>query len=76
MERNNKISFLSFEIIKLNNGKIVTNWFRKSTYSGRFLNFISSHPYQNKVAIIENLVERAVCLSHKSFHCRRTQKES
>ena len=32
------------------------------------LNFISNHPFQNKVAIIKNLVDRAICLSHKSFH--------
>ena len=68
MERNNRISFLDLEIIKLDNGKIVSNWYRKSTYSGRMLNFISNHPFQNKVAIIKNLVDRAVCLSHESFH--------
>ena len=45
MERNNRISFLDLKIIKLNNGKIVSNWYRKSTYSGRMLNFISNHPF-------------------------------
>ena len=37
MERNNKISLLDLEIIRLDNGKIVSNWYRKSTYSGRML---------------------------------------
>ena len=32
------------------------------------LNFILNHPFQNKVAIIKNLVDRAVCSSHESFH--------
>ena len=68
MERNNRISFLDLKIIKLDNGKIVSNWYRKSTYYGRLLNFISNHPFQNKVAIIKNLVDRPVCLSHESFH--------
>ena len=68
MERNNRINFLDLKIIKLDNDKIVSNWYRKSTYSGRMLNFISNHPFQNKVAIIKNLVDRAVCLSHESFH--------
>ena len=45
MERNNRISFLDVEIIKLDNSKIVSNWYKKSTYSGRILNFISSHPF-------------------------------
>ena len=56
------------EIIKLDNGKIVSNWYRKSTHSGRVLNLISNHPFQNKYAIIKNLVDRAVCLSHESFY--------
>ena len=38
MERNNRISFLDLEIIKLDNGKIVSNWYRKSTYSCRLFN--------------------------------------
>ena len=63
MERNNRIIFLDLKIIKLDNGKIVSNWYRKSTYSCRVLNFISNHPFQNKVAIIKNLVDRAVCSS-------------
>ena len=32
------------------------------------LNFISNYPFQNKVAIIKNLVDTAVCLSNESFH--------
>ena len=56
------------KIIKLDNGKIVSNWYRKSSYSGRILNFISNHPFQNRVAIIKDLVDRAFCLSHESFH--------
>ena len=59
---------MDLEIIKLDNGKIVSNWNRKSTYSDRVLNFISSNAFQNEVAIIKNLVDRAVCVSHESFH--------
>ena len=52
---------------KLDNVKIVSNWYRKSTYSGKLLNFISCNSFQDKVAIIKNLVDKAVCLSHGSF---------
>ena len=55
MERNNRISFLDLEIIKLDIGEIMSNWYRKSTYSGRMLNFIKNHPFQNKFAIIKNI---------------------
>ena len=68
MERNNRISFLDLKIIELDNGKIVSNCHRKSTYFGDMLNLISNFPFQNKVAIIKNLVDRAVCLYHESFH--------
>ena len=45
MERNNRISFLDLDIIKLDNGKIVSNWYRKSTYLdvGKFL-FFNQYP--------------------------------
>ena len=63
MERNNTISFLYMEIIKVYNGKIVTNWYRKNRYSGIVLNFILTHPFQNKVAIIKNrLTKMFACL--------------
>ena len=67
MERFNRISFWNLEIIKLDNGKIISNWYRKSTFSGRMLNFISNHPFQNKVAIIKNVVDRDVCLMNHSI---------
>ena len=59
---------MDLEIIKHDNGRIVSNWYIKSTYSGRVLNFTSNNPFQNKIAIIKNLVDRAVCLSHELFH--------
>ena len=67
MKINNRISFLDLKIIKLDNGKIVPNWYRKSTYSSKVLDFISNDSFQNKV-IIKNLVDRAFCLSHESSH--------
>ena len=67
MERKNSISFSDLGIIKLDNGKIVSNLYRKSTFSGRMLNFISNHPFQNKVAIIKNVVDRDVCLMNHSI---------
>ena len=64
---NNKISFLDIEII-VKNKKIIKNWYRKPTFSGRFLNYNSQHPHKNKIAIIYSLVDRAIKLSHTSFH--------
>ena len=40
----NSINFLNLTIIKNEDNSIKTNWFRKNTYSGRFLNYFSNHP--------------------------------
>ena len=63
----NKISFLDIEII-VKNQKIITNWYRKPTFSGRFSNYNSQHPHKNKIALIYSLVDRAIKLAHSSFH--------
>ena len=56
------------ELIRLADRGIITNWYRKNTYSGRILNFLSFHPFSNKIAVVKNLVDRAIGLSHDSFH--------
>ena len=44
IESYNSISFLNIKIIKCKYGTILTDWHRKDTYSGRFINFFSNHP--------------------------------
>ena len=63
----NKISFVNIEIT-VKNQKIITNWYRKPTFSGRFLNYNSQHPYKNKIALIYSLVDRVIKLAHTSSH--------
>ena len=53
--------------MKNEDNSIKTNWFRKNTYSGRFLNYFSNHPLQHKIGIIKNLVDSAILLAGKSF---------
>ena len=65
--RDNKISFLDLEVI-IKNNHIITNWYRKPTFSGRLLNFHSQHPNNNKIAIIYSLVDKAIKLSDVCFH--------
>ena len=65
---NNSISFLDLKIILDQQRQIITNWYQKPTFSGRYLNFNSHHPLSNKIAIIYCLVDRAINLSHKKFH--------
>ena len=64
----NSINFFNLSIIKNEDNSIKTNWFRKNTYSGRFLNYFSNHPLQHKIGIIKNLVDSAILFADKSFH--------
>ena len=66
--QNKSISFLDLKIIIDQHRHIITNWYRKPTFSGRYLNYNSHHPLSNKIAIIYCLVDRAINLSHSSFH--------
>ena len=66
-EKDESINFLDILLIKHNN-KIITNWYMKPTSSGRFLNYNSHHPMSQKIAMIYNLVDRAIKLSDKKFH--------
>ena len=64
---NDSINFLDLNI-KVENNKIVTNWYRKPIWSGRYLNFYSNHSLSNKIGIIYSLTDRAILLSHEKYH--------
>ena len=66
-EINNTISFLDIALTREDN-QITTNWYRKPTWSGRFINFFSCHPMPQKIGIIYMLVDRALKLSHPKHH--------
>lgn len=68
IEVDGKISFLDLNIIRSEKNKIFTNWYRKPTYSGRVLHFKSHHPTHQKRAMVFGLVDKAISLSHPSFH--------
>jgi len=66
MERNNTLSFLNTSVIR-EGERLLTNWYRKPTYSGRYINYFSSHPKQYKLNTITNLVDQAIMLSSERF---------
>ena len=63
-----KISFLDVLVVKNINNEIKTDWYMKPTFSGHFLNYFSHHPRHQKIAIIYNLVDRAIELADKKHH--------
>lgn len=66
-ESNNSLNFLDVTVIR-NGNKLLTNWYRKPTFSGRYINFFSSHPFKYKVSVVTSLVDRAILLSNSLFH--------
>ena len=73
LEFDHKLPFLNLLIIKNEDGTIETNWYRKITYSGRYLKYFSHHPFHRKIAIIKNLVDTAILLSHEKFHAENSE---
>jgi len=68
IENNNTFNFLNTTVIRADNGELLTNWYRKPTFSGRYINYHSSHPFIHKLNTIKNLVDHAVLLSDVQFH--------
>jgi len=66
-EVNRSINFLDLTL-QIKNNTIVTDWFHKSTFSGRYLSFFSNHPISHKIGTIYGLVDHAINLSHPSFY--------
>jgi len=66
-EMENMLNFLNTSVIR-DNGNIITNWFRKPTFFGRYINFYSIHPMQYKLNTITNLVDQPILLSDERLH--------
>ncbi|EZA52137.1 Mannosyl-oligosaccharide alpha-1,2-mannosidase isoform B [Ooceraea biroi] len=49
-------------------GLLLTNWYRKPTFSDRCINFFSNHLRKYKLNTIVNLVDQAILLSDSRFH--------
>ena len=59
---------MNISVIKNSDNSISTNWIRKKTFSGRFLNYFSLYPLHQKIGIIKNLVDSAILLNDNKFH--------
>jgi len=66
VEKNNQINFLDVTIHKSNN-KLVTSWYTKPTWSGRYLNFNSHHPNSHKNTVMIGIIDRALKLTNPEF---------
>jgi len=62
-----RLNFLDVTIIN-NEGKVEFDWYRKPTFSGRVLNFLSHHPVTQKRGVLISMIDRAFLLSHPKHH--------
>lgn len=62
-EHENSLPFLDMKI-KRTDGKLITEWYRKPNSSGRYLHYMSSHPYNMKINLIIGLKDRITKLTH------------
>ena len=66
-ERNNALNYLDLNIIKTTDDKLITNWYKKPSWSGRYLNYDSHHLFGQKIGLIKGLVDRCIKLSDIQF---------
>jgi len=63
----NSLNFLDLTLIK-KEFHLTFDWFQKPTFSGRYLNYSSQHPFTHKKGTIISLIDRVFTLSHPEFH--------
>ncbi|KYN19992.1 hypothetical protein ALC57_07763 [Trachymyrmex cornetzi] len=61
------INFLDV-IVKVEEGYIKIDYYKKPTDFGRYLTFYSNHPLDHKRGVIIGLLDRIILLSHPEFH--------
>lgn len=69
LERTNKreINFLDISLSIIHN-KIITYWYHKDTWSGKYLNYHSYSQMKYKKIVINSFVNRAMLLTSPGFH--------
>jgi hypothetical protein len=55
-----KLPYLDVELMRQDDGRILTKWYSKEMASNRMLNYQSNHPLQQKLNVASNLIKR-VC---------------
>lgn len=68
LEKEKNLAFLDLLVLHNNDGSLLTDWFHKSTWSGRYLNFNSHLPLSYKRNTIKLLTQKIIQLSDPIFH--------
>jgi len=71
-ETDGVMNFFYTKVIR-DESRLITDWHRKPTFCGRYVNFYSSHPLRYKINTIVSLVDRVVLLFDERFHEKNIQ---
>ena len=76
MERevDGQLPFLDVLLIRGVGNRIYTDWYQKPTNSGRYINYKSNHPINQKINTITFMKNRVLKLSHENFHVGNLNK--
>lgn len=67
-DNNHSIPFLDIWLTRNIDGTIITNWYTKPSASNRILNFLSNHPWHQKLSLLRNIYLKMLQLSHPKFY--------
>lgn len=66
-ETDHSVPFLDTMVIRQENGAIILDWYQKPTASGRFLNYYSNHPKNQKLNTVIAMKNRVSHICHEMF---------
>ena len=73
-ENGNSVPFLDTRVIRTDNNSIILDWYQKDTASGRFINYFSNHPANQKYNTVVAMKNRITHISHESFLHKNLKK--
>jgi hypothetical protein len=68
VERNDALPFLDLLVIRNEDGSLSTDWYHKSTWSGRYMDYLSWLPMSYKRNTVSLLTDKILRLSDEKFH--------
>ena len=75
LELDSRLNFLDIGLVRCaNNDKILTSWYCKPTWIGRYVNALSEAPYKLKVNSINVLIDRALTFSNIIYRDQNLEK--
>lgn len=71
---NHQIPYLDILITREIDNSMSFNWYHKPTHSGRILNFVSHHPFAQKMNVAKNLFRRILTISDEKYKNANLEK--